>query len=225
MVEKIIDNPYINSSDPADNDWSRAINISGLRVNTDIENLSSNWFGHTTADAAVKLYYAVNREPWGWDDTYFNYYTKNDGSYVQIPEASTPPTFDSFTEGVYKAYSDVQHSGGLSVNVGDFLKIGYANNISRASGGYRNKEDFYEDGKVNLNVDYSLGLGEINNGSNELGIRIGDGTKTYEVSETRPHLSTKQGGLTFVKSIMIQVIWDIFRSKLLTIQVIVMVLK
>ena len=198
-LEKIIDNPYINSSDPADNDWSRAINISGLRVNTDIENLSSNWFGHTTADAAVKLYYAVNREPWGWDDTYFNYYTKNDGSYVQIPEASTPPTFDSFTEGVYKAYSDVQHSGGLSVNVGDFLKIGYANNISRASGGYRNKEDFYEDGKVNLNVDYSLGLGEINNGSNELGIRIGDGTKTYEVSETRPHLSTKQGGLTFVK--------------------------
>ena len=120
--------------------WCR--NISGLRVNTDTDELHESWFGFGT-------------------DT---------------------PTY---------LYS--KHSGGLSVNVGDFLGIGTAEEL--ASTDHAEIEDYYDEGKVNVRIDKMKGL--YNSGSNTLGVHIAEG-QTYESSTSPNKPNWLSGGLIFV---------------------------
>lgn len=184
---KVVDNP----NDPNEPNLSYGINLSGLRIDRDSEQLSSNWLGYTRMNPVT--YVRVYNEPFGWDNTCTDYYYKD--QYGGMHRVTAGAIFDSFTYGIFKRYQDIKHSGGLSVNVGDFLKIGYQNNLVRPSSDYKDRQTFYDDGKVNLNIDTKLGLGEITTNSNELGIRIADGDN-YSTSNTDTTLS-RQGGLKF----------------------------
>ena len=187
-LTKIVDNP----NDPSKPNLSRGINLSGLRIDRDSEQLSSNWLGYTRMNPVT--YVRVYNEPFGWDNTCTDYYYKD--QYGAMHRVTAGAIFDSFTYGIFKRYQDIKHSGGLSVNVGDFLKIGYQNNLVRPSSDYKNRQTFYDDGKVNLNVDTKLGLGEVTLNSNELGIRIAKGENIYKTSSTDATRS-RQGGLKF----------------------------
>ena len=114
-----------------------ARNISGLRVNTDEDELKAGWFGFgpNGANPLVSL-----------------------------------------------------HSGGLSVNVGDFLGIGTAEEVTDEEH-HATNENFYNEGKVNVRIDKMKGLS--NAGSNSIGVNLAQGD-TYQSN------NWYDGGLYFV---------------------------
>ena len=69
------------------------------------------------------------------------------------------------TETLYK-----KHSGGISVNVGDFLGIGSSSELS--SHEHKTSDNFYDEGKVNVRIDRSCGLHNV--GENRLGVHLGN---------------------------------------------------
>lgn len=113
-----------------------ARNISGLRVNTDTDELHESWFGFGS-DTSTELY--------------------------------------------------EMHSGGLSVNVGDFLGIGTAEELAAET--HTTMADYYNEGKVNVRINRMYGLSNI--GANSLGINLAQGD-TYQSS------NWFDGGLYFV---------------------------
>lgn len=84
-------------------------------------------------------------------------------------------------------------SGGLSVNVGDFLGIGTPE--ERDSTTPAIKSHFYDEGKVNVRIDKTKGL--YNSGSNKLGINIAEG-QIYQ-PEYGYNSTWLDGGLKFVQ--------------------------
>lgn len=114
-----------------------ARNISGLRVNTDEDELKAGWFGF--------------------------------GPNGANPLVST-------------------HSGGLSVNVGDFLGIGTAEEVTDEEH-HVEYTDYYSEGKVNVRIDKMKGLS--NAGSNSIGINLAQGD-SYQSN------NWYDGGLYFV---------------------------
>lgn len=93
---------------------------------------------------------------------------------------------DDTGESLYSA-----HSGGLSVNVGDFLGIGTSEELAKTQ--YAEKTDYYSEGKVNVRVDRMKGLH--NSGDNKLAVNIAQGYTYESVGNTPNWLS---GGLEFV---------------------------
>lgn len=89
------------------------------------------------------------------------------------------------------------HSGGLSVNVGDFLEIGSSDNSYSVK---QNRAAYYNEGKVNVRIDKTKGLYNVLDGSdnptNTLGINIAKGIK-YQ-PEYGNQVTWKEGGLHFV---------------------------
>jgi hypothetical protein len=86
------------------------------------------------------------------------------------------------------------HSGGLSVNVGDFLCIGSAEEINNDTPAAKN--DFYKEGKVNVRIDKYKGL--YSSGENKLGINLANGY-IYQPSTTGSRTTTwLDGGLKFI---------------------------
>lgn len=79
------------------------------------------------------------------------------------------------------------HSGGLSVNVGDFLGIGTAEELAAET--HTTMADYYNEGKVNVRINRMYGLSNI--GANSLGINLAQGD-TYQSS------NWFDGGLYFV---------------------------
>ena len=88
-----------------DENRSWATNISGLRINSDEDNLDGEeWFGNNSTDV-------------------------------------------------------INHSGGLSVNVGNFLEIGStATKASDSNAVHKSSRNYYEEGKVNVRIDTGRGL-------------------------------------------------------------------
>ncbi len=88
------------------------------------------------------------------------------------------------------------HSGGLSVNVGEFLEIGSTDGSNAVE---QTRDDYYEEGKVNVRVDKTKGLYNVpdisDNPTNKLGINIANGT-IYQSSDN--DVSWIDGGLYFV---------------------------
>ena len=62
------------------------------------------------------------------------------------------------------------HSGGLSVNVGEFLEIGSYDTLNQTR---TDKGTFYDDGKVNVRIDRAAGIDDTND--NSIGIKIEKG--------------------------------------------------
>lgn len=60
------------------------------------------------------------------------------------------------------------HSGGISVNVGDFLSIGKSGELSNETN-IPTRSTYYDIGKVNVNIDETKGL--YNSGNNKIGIK------------------------------------------------------
>lgn len=85
------------------------------------------------------------------------------------------------------------HSGGLSVNVGDFLCIGSQEELDNTDPA--SKSTYYDEGKVNVRINKEKGL--YNSGSNKLGINIAAGT-TYPTSAEDVDTNWNEGGLKFV---------------------------
>lgn len=79
------------------------------------------------------------------------------------------------------------HSGGLSVNVGNFLEIGSSNGAYNVN---KNPDYFYDEGKVNVRIDKMRGLHE--SYSNRLSVNISENIAPKDHDEN--HLS---GGLKF----------------------------
>lgn len=124
-------------------DRKYAVNMSGLRINDDTSDLTTEWFGNNTT-----------------------------------PTVST-------------------HSGGLSVNVGQFLEIGSSDDTYTKE---QSRSNYYYEGKVNVRIDKMLGLYEVPSSNvflrtNRLGINIADGS-IYEQSEST--VDWNDGGLYFV---------------------------
>ena len=84
------------------------------------------------------------------------------------------------------------HSGGLSVNVGQFLEIGTPEELEDPN--HSTVAEFYEEGKVNVRIDRSKGL--YDSGTNTLGINIAEGNVYNAEGETS--VTWKEGGLHFV---------------------------
>lgn len=88
------------------------------------------------------------------------------------------------------------HSGGVSVNVGDFLGIGTAEEIADTS--YSDRENYYDEGKVNVRIDKMKGLYGV--AGNKLAINIADG-RIYQPDLLGARTSTwLEGGLKFLPS-------------------------
>lgn len=83
------------------------------------------------------------------------------------------------------------HSGGVSVNVGDFLGIGTAEEITSTS--YSDRENYYDEGKVNVRIDKMKGLYGVT--GNRLAVNIAGGYSYAPEGVTHNWL---EGGLTFV---------------------------
>lgn len=130
-------------SENNDSSYTNARNISGLRVNTDADNLSESWFGFNT---------------------------------------------DSDTQIVQK------HSGGLSVNVGDFLGIGTSEELG--SGNVVEKDSYYDEGKVNVRIDKLKGLYGVE--GNKLAINIATGRVYQPTAQNSIKASWLEGGLKFL---------------------------
>lgn len=79
------------------------------------------------------------------------------------------------------------HSGGLSVNVGDFLGIGTAEELAAET--HTTMTDYYNEGKVNVRINKMEGLH--NAGNNSLGINLAQGV-VYGPN------NYKDGGLKFI---------------------------
>ena len=137
----------------ADIKESYAINVSGLRIETDEQSLDPNWFNG------------------GYDDT---------------------------------LGENLPHSGGLSVNVGDFLEIGtpsiryinthkndYYDNTSR-----RTEKSFYDDGKINVRINKDRGLS--NDGSNKIAVDLSEVSGWFADNDRLFDHNLIGGGLRFV---------------------------
>jgi hypothetical protein len=86
------------------------------------------------------------------------------------------------------------HSGGLSVNVGDFLSIGSQEEISNTTA--IEKEHYYEEGKVNVRINKLKGLHS--SGENRLAVNIAEGY-IYQPTSVGANTSTwLEGGLKFI---------------------------
>ena len=83
------------------------------------------------------------------------------------------------------------HSGGVSVNVGDFLGIGTAEEITSTS--YSDRENYYDEGKVNVRIDKMKGLYGVT--GNRLAVNIAGG---YSYAPEGVAHNWLEGGLTFV---------------------------
>ena len=102
---------------------------------------------------------------------------------------------------IWFGYSDqdisagiASHSGGLSVNVGDFLCIGSQEEISNTTG--IGKDHYYEEGKVNVRINKLKGL--YSSGENRLAINIAEGY-IYQPTAVGAKTSTwLEGGLKFI---------------------------
>ena len=82
------------------------------------------------------------------------------------------------------------HSGGLSVNVGDFLEIGHKNEFgdTKTIPSTDHSDEHYNWGKVNVRIDETMGL--IGNGNNAIGINVNAGNDDNMV----------QGGIRLVNA-------------------------
>ena len=85
------------------------------------------------------------------------------------------------------------HSGGLSVNVGDFLGIGTSTELASETPALSSA--FYDEGKVNVRIDRLKGL--YNSGSNNLGINIATG-QIYQPTSVEEPVTWLEGGLKFL---------------------------
>ena len=201
-LTKLITKPNLPTDE--DPNLSKAINMSGLRVltssnfsNTRLDYLTYEKLGYkpitTEIDGETVNLIRVATEPYDWDNFYTGYYYKDGTTYAKIEEYDD---FDNFTDGVFKRDTDIEHSGGLMVNVGKFLRIGDPETIIRDEEGYKDFNNYYDDGKVTINVDPMMGLGEIVEDSNALGIRLADGSSSYRTS-SNDLTKMRQGGLEF----------------------------
>ena len=141
-----------------------AVNISGLRIDTDVRELHRDWFG-------------------GGLDPKFE-----DG----IPNAN--------------------HSGGLSVNVGDFLEIGASNLSDIYYSEHMTENEYYKDGKVNVRINREKGLDS--DGNNRISINISEIKGWHAKNDTLYEQEMIGGGLKFIKSQELvpgqNVNWDAF---------------
>lgn len=97
--------------------------------------------------------------------------------------------FGDDDESALEIRADVkQHSGGLSINVGNFLDIGGNDDIRNPLSG----EGFYDSGKLNVRIDKNAGL--YNAGYNRIGVRLSRITQTYGTFDN----AYPGGGLEFV---------------------------
>lgn len=119
-LEKFIKNPTDDGNGDYTMNYGYAVNMSGLRINTDKDTLYGAWFGDPDSNIAI--------------------------------------------------VSDM-HSGGLSVNVGDFLEIG-TSNLSTLDRSNYSKDTFYNEGKVNVRINENKGI--ISDGSNKLSVRLSE---------------------------------------------------
>lgn len=86
------------------------------------------------------------------------------------------------------------HSGGLSVNVGDFLGIGTATELASETPALSSA--FYDEGKVNVRIDKMKGLTNV--GGNRLGINLADGSVYNPPGHEDLFIPWREGGLKFV---------------------------
>lgn len=119
-LEKFIKNPADDGNGDYTMNYGYAVNMSGLRINTDKDTLYGEWFGDPDFDTAI--------------------------------------------------VRDM-HSGGLSVNVGDFLEIGVSGLLTKDRSADP-KESFYDEGKVNVRINEDKGI--ISDGSNKLSVRLSE---------------------------------------------------
>lgn len=85
------------------------------------------------------------------------------------------------------------HSGGLSINVGDFLSIGNPEEISKTSA--VDKSHYYDEGKVNVRINKLKGL--YSSGENRLAVNIAEG-HIYQPTNIEKQNTSLEGGLKFV---------------------------
>jgi hypothetical protein len=104
---------------------------------------------------------------------------------------------DSSWLGNPSASTITNHSGGLSVNVGDFLEIGSSDNSYSVK---QTRTDYYNEGKVNVRIDKTKGLYNViddsDNPTNSLGINIAKGIEYQPEYGNRS--TWNEGGLHFV---------------------------
>lgn len=103
-----------------------AINKSGLRILNE-DSLKNEWIGES-------IYEPLTEKPSDWDDHWIKYYERNDFGFFKHLSGDSAPTFyppGEFSRfaryyklSIYSPYTKGKHSGGLAVNVGDFLDIG-----------------------------------------------------------------------------------------------------
>jgi hypothetical protein len=110
-------------------------------------------------------------------------------------------TDDSVLSETWFGYSDQDtsagisaHSGGLSVNVGDFLCIGSAEEIANTSPS--ETYNYYEEGKVNVRINKLKGL--YSSGENRLAVNIAEGYIYQPTALGSPTSTWLEGGLKFI---------------------------
>ena len=110
-------------------------------------------------------------------------------------------TDDSVLSETWFGYSDQDtstgissHSGGLSVNVGDFLCIGSAEEIANTSPSEMG--NYYEEGKVNVRINKLKGL--YSSGENRLAVNIAEGYIYQPTALGSPTSTWLEGGLKFI---------------------------
>lgn len=108
---------------------------------------------------------------------------------------------DSVLSETWFGYSDQDtsagipsHSGGLSVNVGDFLCIGSAEEIANTTPS--EKYNYYEEGKVNVRINKLKGL--YSSGENRLAVNIAEGYIYQPTALGSPTSTWLEGGLKFI---------------------------
>lgn len=171
-----------------------ARNISGLRINTDEDFLKESWFGF--GPDSDNHFILLTSEPDDFDPTKYYKKDEEDDEYVHGKPGETFDSTDWYekTDILYK-----HQTGGLSVNVGDFLGIGTQEELINHEPSTIKK--YYEEGKVNVRIDTSKGLKNV--GDNRLGINIADYTSytpgTIFDETTRGGLRFNAGGYLAVK--------------------------
>lgn len=110
-------------------------------------------------------------------------------------------TDDSVLSETWFGYSDQDtsagisaHSGGLSVNVGDFLCIGSAEEIANTNPS--EIHNYYEEGKVNVRINKLKGL--YSSGENRLAVNIAEGYIYQPTAIGSPTSTWLEGGLKFI---------------------------
>lgn len=138
----------------------------------------------------------LEKMTWGGIDPSINTHT-----YARNISGLRVNTDDSTLSENWFGYSDQDtsagipaHSGGLSVNVGDFLCIGSAEEIANTTAA--EKTSYYDEGKVNVRINKYKGL--YSSGENRLAVNIADGY-IYQPTATGAETSTwLEGGLKFI---------------------------